>query len=262
MLSRSDRGLAYGDGLFETLRVGADGRVPLWPRHRARMLAGARRLAIPLAAQGLERTLAAQLRDHDAEAGVVKLVLTRGSGGRGYLPPEQPEPTLFGQWFPLTEEPCDHLRHGVEIGLCDTVLPDDPFAGLKHLNRLPQVAARAEAGRHGWREGLLLDRHRCPVEATSMNLFAVFGNLLWTPSLERAGVAGVARDWLLDIARDQGWQVDVRARPLSHLRRADGIFLTNSIVGLLPVRKLAQWAWPMNPHVPRWQQLWRAQFND
>ncbi|KAF0802165.1 4-amino-4-deoxychorismate lyase [Alcanivorax xiamenensis] len=261
MLSRSDRGLAYGDGLFETLRVSADGRVPLWPRHRARMLAGARRLAIPLTEDRLERTLAARLRDHDGGAGVIKLVLTRGSGGRGYLPPERPQPTLFGQWFPFTEEPCAHLRHGVEIGLCDTVLPDDPLAGLKHLNRLPQVVARAEAGRRGWREGLLLDRHRCPVEATSMNLFAVFGDLLWTPSLERAGVAGVARGWLLDVARDQGWRVEVRARPLSHLRRADGIFLTNSIVGLLPVRKLAQWTWPVDPQVPQWQRLWQARFN-
>lgn len=242
-IARSDRGLAYGDGLFETIRVNAGGRVPLWSYHLKRLLTGAARLDIPIDGASVERCLAETLAGHE-EAGVIKLTLTRGAGGRGYLPPANPRPTLFGhfgaapQWSPVLR------RHGLDIGLCSTVLGDDPLAGLKHLNRLPQVLARQDVARQGWHEGLLLNRHRQPVEATAMNLFAVFGDTLWTPELERAGVAGVGRSWLLAHAGRYGLRTQVRLRPLSQLRDADGVFLVNSVVGVLPVRKLAQWGWP------------------
>lgn len=252
-LTDSDRGLAYGDGLFETVRVNAGGRAPLWPRHRARLLAGAGRLGIPLEAAAVERCLEDAVRGQQ-QAGVAKLILTRGQGGRGYLPPAQPSPTLIGRFGPAPQWP-DSLRHeGLDIGLCDTPLGDDPLAGLKHLNRLPQVLARAEVERHGWHEGLLLNARRQPVEATAMNLFAVFGDVLWTPSLQRAGVAGVARAWLLQHAADYGLLPRIDMLPLSRLRQADGVFLANSVVGVLPVRKLAQWVWPVPAPVRQIQQ--------
>lgn len=252
-LADNDRGLAYGDGLFETLRVDAGGRVPLWPRHRARLLAGAGRLGIPLDPARLERGLADTLAGH-GEAGVAKLTLTRGPGGRGYRQPAHPRPTLLGRFGPAPAWSSVLRRDGIQIGLCDTVLGDDPLAGLKHLNRLPQVLARAEVDRHGWHEGLLLNRRRQPVEATAMNLFAVYGDTLWTPSLERTGVAGVGRAWLLEWATSQGWDVQVRMRPLSQLRVASGVFLINSVVGVLPVRKLAQWFWPVPAPVRQFQE--------
>lgn len=252
-LADNDRGLAYGDGLFETLRVDAGGRVPLWPRHRARLLAGAGRLRIPLDPHRLERCLADALAGHTG-AGVAKLTLTRGPGGRGYLPPADPQPSLIGRFGPAPAWPEALRRDGIDIGLCDTVLGDDPLAGLKHLNRLPQVLARAEVDRHGWHEGLLLNRRRQPVEASAMNLFALYGDTLWTPALERAGVAGVGRAWLLERATDIGLRVEVRMRPLSQLRAAEGIFLVNSVVGVLPVRKLAQWFWPVPAPVRQLQE--------
>tara|TARA_R110001606_G_scaffold21302_1_gene75226 strand:+ start:76232 stop:77047 length:816 start_codon:yes stop_codon:yes gene_type:complete len=244
LLAGDDRGLAYGDGLFETLRVDAAGRVPLWPRHRARLLAGARRLAIAIDAPALERCLADTLAGAPG-AGVAKLIVTRGGGGRGYLPPAAPRPTLIGRFAPLPVYSDAERRRGIETGLCRLTLPDDPLAGLKHLNRLPQVLARAEVASQGWREGIVLNARRQPVEATAMNLFALYGDTLWTPALERAGVAGVARQWLLEQAARHGLRTSVRLRPLSQLRVADGVFLANSVVGVLPVRKLAQWVWPV-----------------
>lgn len=241
-LAVSDRGLAYGDGLFETVRVEAGGRAPFWPRHRSRLLAGATRLGIPLDAATVERCLADTLCGQKG-SGVAKLILTRGAGGRGYLPPADPEPMLVGQFGPAPHWSEHRRREGLEIGLCDTVLPDDPLAGLKHLNRLPQVLARSEVARQGWHEGLILNSRRQPVEATAMNLFAVFGNTLWTPSLTRAGVAGVGRAWLLERAAARTLPTRVGMRPLSQLHQADGIFLVNSVAGVLPVRKLAQWVW-------------------
>lgn len=252
-LADNDRGLAYGDGLFETVRVAAGGRLPLWPRHRARLLAGARRLGIPLDEAALERCLADALAGHDS-AGVLKLTLTRGPGGRGYCPPADPRPVLMGRFGPAPCWPEALRRQGLDIGLCRTVLGDDPLAGLKHLNRLPQVLARAEVARQGWHEGLLLNGRRQPVEATAMNLFALFGDTLWTPSLARAGVAGVGRGWLLEQAALCGLTPEVRMRPLSQLRRADGVFLVNSVVGVLPVRKLAQWGWPVPAPVRQLQE--------
>lgn len=237
-----DRGLAYGDGLFETLRVRADGCVPLWPRHRARLLAGAAHLGIPVTADTVERCLAETLAG-TAGAGVAKLILTRGAGGRGYLPPASPRPVLVGRFSALPLWSDQARREGIDTGLCRLILPDDPLAGLKHLNRLNQVLARQEVATQGWQEGILLNRQRQPVEATAMNLFALYGDTLWTPALERAGVAGIGRQWLLERATARGLRVAVALRPLSRLRGADGVFLANSVVGILPVRKLAQWSW-------------------
>jgi len=257
----NDRGLAYGDGLFETVRVTASGAAPLWPRHRARLLDGAARLRIPVAPDALDRCLADALTAAPPGTGLIKLILTRGPGGRGYLPPSHPTPSLFAQhgtvpeWSPLLR------RDGIETGLCSEPLERDPLAGLKHLNRLPQVLARMEVARRGWHEGLLLDRRGCPLEATAMNLFALFGDTLWTPALDAAGVAGVGRAWLLARAGEQGRAVQVRLRPLSHLRTADSVFLINSVVGVLPVRKLAQWVWPVTAPVRQFQEDFEVLFS-
>ena len=252
-VASDDRGLAYGDGLFETLRVSAAGATPLWPRHRARLLAGAERLGIPVQPDALERCRAEALAAASGP-GVLKLTLTRGPGGRGYLPPESPTPTLFARFGPLPvwSDPCRH--DGLDVGVCETRLGLDPMAGFKHLNRLPQVLGRREVAGQGWHEGLMLDEWERPVEATAMNLFALHGETFWTPDLERAGVAGVARGWLLEQAAEQGWCIDVRMRPLSHLQTADAVFLANSVVGVLPVRKLAPWVWPVTAPVRRFQR--------
>ena len=252
-VASDDRGLAYGDGLFETLRVSAAGATPLWPRHRARLLAGAERLGIPVRPDALERCRAEALAAASGP-GVLKLTLTRGPGGRGYLPPESPTPTLFARFGPLPVW-SDECRHdGLDVGVCETRLGLDPMAGFKHLNRLPQVLGRREVAGQGWHEGLMLDEWERPVEATAMNLFALHGETFWTPDLERAGVAGVARGWLLEQAAEQGWCIDVRMRPLSHLQTADAVFLANSVVGVLPVRKLAPWVWPVTAPVRRFQR--------
>lgn len=258
MVDPRDRGLAYGDGLFETLRVTAAGQVPLWDRHRQRLLNGARALGIPVpSAVRLEQQLAQGVAELGGQPGVVKLILTRGVGGRGYLPPPRAavKPSLLVQSSPLPRWSSKHKQRGIELGLCDTPLYPDPYAGHKHLNRLAQVQARQQVAEQGWDEGLLLSPHRQPLEATAMNLFARFGDAWWTPDLAaaRAGVAGVMRDWLLEHCRSRSEKVLVDLRPLSQLRRADSLFVCNSVVGVLPVRKLAQWQWPVSPEVLRLQ---------
>ena len=248
MVDPRDRGLAYGDGLFETLRVTANGVLPLWPWHLRRLQHGARVLGLPFLPESrylsaVEEGVAAL----DGKPGVVKLTVTRGPGGRGYLPPSNPQPTLLCQAGPLPVWSNQLREQGLVLGLCGEPLHPESLAGLKHLNRLPQVQARREVARQGWHEGLLLSPRRQPLEATAMNLFARFDGYWWTPDLQaaRAGVAGVMREWLREHLIERGETVVCDLRPLSQLVDAQGLFLCNSVVGVLPVRKLAQWQWPV-----------------
>jgi 4-amino-4-deoxychorismate lyase len=256
-LNSRDRGFAYGDGVFETVRVAASGEQPLWPRHRARLVGGLRALGITLPDESrLDAALNEGVAALGGEAGVVKLTVTRGVGGRGYLPPVPAQPTVVWQSGCLPVWSERHRREGLVLGLCDTPLYPDPLAGFKHLNRLPQVMARREVARQGWDEGVLLSTRRQPLEATSMNLFARFANHWWMPDLDAAGagVAGVMRAHLHETLLQCGEKVVCDLRPLSQLRTADGLFLCNSVVGVLPVRKLAQWHWPVLASVRELQQ--------
>lgn len=245
MVDSRDRGLAYGDGLFETIRVAPDGSIPLLARHLQRLARGASALGIPLPAEAQVDLALSEARTALAGAGLIKLILTRGEGGRGYLAPANPTPSLLWQTGKLPGWSESDRRDGIVMGVCSQALFADPFAGHKHLNRLAQVQARAEVARQGWQEGLLLSPRRQPLEATAMNLFARFDDGWWTPDLiaAKSGVGGVMREWLMDHLNASGEPFRCDLRPLSQLRHAQGVFLTNSVVGVLPVRKLAQWHW-------------------
>ena len=243
-LYSDDRGLNYGDGLFETVRVSA-GRAPLWSRHRDRLALGAKRLGIPFPASLVESRFAAQLQQ--ADQAIIKVVLTRGRGGRGYSVPEPLQPTLLIQQHPLRLPSAQRYQDGISVGICDIRLASQPvLAGIKHLNRLEQVLARRQVDQAGWDDGLLLGSNGEPLELTAMNLFARFGDEVWTPDLSVAGVAGVMRRYLIEqLAPQMGLRVRVASGTLSQLRNADELFACNSVAGILPVRKLALWNWPV-----------------
>jgi 4-amino-4-deoxychorismate lyase len=242
-VSGHDRGLCYGDGLFETLRLVA-GRAPLWPAHRARLTAGAARLDIPLPA-GLDEAMDAEFaRSRD---GIIKVIVTRGVGGRGYSAPEPAQPTLLVQSHPLRLPDAGRYAEGLALGICDIRLAAQPaLAGIKHLNRLEQVLARRQVDAAGWDEGLMLGSAGEPLELTAMNLFARTGRELWTADLSRAGVAGVMREQVIcKLAPAMGLTVRIADGTLSQLGQADELFACNSVAGILPVRKLADWSWPV-----------------
>lgn len=241
-----DRGLAYGDGLFETLRITDNGHAPLAEAHARRMAAGARRLGIPLEEDAWWRALNELCLQGP---GVGKLLLTRGSGGRGYAPPDRPKSRLLQRHQPLPARPARHSDTGLITGLAPTRLGDQPeLAGLKHANRLEQVLARREADRQGWDEALMLDaagRSQC---LASMNLFAVSEGVMLTPPVDRSGVAGVMREWILqEGARKAGVPARVQRLGLERLRTADEVFASNAVAGVLPIATLGVWRWPRGP---------------
>lgn len=229
----SDRGLAYGDGLFETLAV-RHGEPLHWGRHMARMAEGCRRLGLPMPETTLwlaeaRRVLAA------GSYPVLKLMLTRGEGPRGYRPPSSPRPTriVAGQQVAASPDP-----DGMDVRICRTRLGCNPLlAGIKHLNRLEQVLARGE-WQDEFHEGIMLDIEDHVVEGTMSNLFLVRHGALHTPMLDRCGVAGITRARVMEAARALNVAVHEGRYRLADLHGAQGLFLTNTLIGLCPVVNL------------------------
>lgn len=237
----ADRGLHYGDGLFETISL-RQGVPCLWSEHLARLRLGAERLGIPLPDFELLLRECRELADGVA-AGVIKLMLTRGVGGRGYRPPHHPRPSRLLLLYPQPARPASGSRVGVAVRWCETRLGENPqLAGIKHLNRLEQVLARAEwdpdADADGCAEGLMCDCRGRVIAGTMSNLFVYARGRLLTPRLDTCGVAGTARALVLRLAPTEGLPVaEVDLYPVD-LVAADGLFLTNAVNGVWPIRRL------------------------
>lgn len=237
-----DRGLAYGHGLFETMKLRA-GELPLWSLHRERALDGCARLGIAVTADRLDHHLFSLLPALPSD-GVVKLIVTAGSGGRGYrLEPGNLAPTVIIQWF--SPRPS---ASSVSAQLCRYRLPHNPhLAGIKHLNRLDQVIAAAELAPDV--EGLLLDADGAVIEGLSHNLFVLSEGQWLTPSLDQCGVAGVMRRFVLETLMPAlDMPVRVGRLEAGQLGSASELFVCNAVTGVTPVAGIADvghWShWP------------------
>jgi len=252
VVSAADRGFSYGDGLFESIRfVGAN--APLWDRHMQRLIDSCQRLRLPLPDPAQLLREARQVRESMAHA-VVRIAWTRGVGERGYSPPAAAAPTRVVAAFPPPSMDGAAHAHGVRMRMCTLRLAEQPrLAGMKHLNRLEQVLARAEWDDPAIAEGLLRDGDGRLVSATMANLFAVIDGELVTPSLTRCGVAGVARTEILARAAN-AVERDMR---LPDLQRASEVFLSSSVRGVVPVQSLEEWRWTPGPVTRQWQHHWR-----
>ena len=233
----TDRALQYGDGLFETILV-QDGRPCLWTRHWARLQRGARRFGLTLPS---ERTLVDESRRliPGRDSGILKIILSRGSGGRGYRPPVVSRARRILSWHPLDSDDGAVAPEGVWVRHCETPVSVNPaLAGLKHLNRLDSVLARCEWDDPEIAEGLMRDDRGAIVGGTMTNLFLWDGVALMTPPVDRAGIAGTVRELVIEMAERAGLRCDIRPLHAALLEDAAGLFLTNARVGAWPVRRL------------------------
>ncbi|MBN6775163.1 aminodeoxychorismate lyase [Pseudomonas granadensis] len=255
-LSLKDRGLAYGDGLFETIAV-RGGQPILLDRHLARLAKGCARLAITA---DIEQIADELLRYAAAMGeGVLKLILTRGDGQRGYAPDPAAPGRRILQGNPPAAYPAAHAEHGIRLFPCTTRLSRQPLlAGLKHLNRLEQVLARAEWQDSEHAEGLMLDRTGRVIEGVFSNLFIVRDGVLITADLQRCGVAGVMRAEILFQAESLAIPSQITDISLEQLQWADEVFVCNSVYGVWPVRAYAALSWPVGPLTRKLQTLARA----
>ncbi len=233
----TDRGLNYGDGLFETLLV-RDGRPCQWPRHRRRLELGGCRLGIALPPIELLPDEVGVLIRGISE-GVLKILVTRGDGGRGYAPAPGAVARRVLTLHPVPAYPADWYRNGIAIRRCDTPATENSaLAGIKHLNRLDSVLARAEWSDPGIAEGLMAGPDGAIIGGTMTNLFLWDDSGLSTPAVDRCGIAGTVRELAIEMARRHGIPcVEGRVSP-DDLGRARGLFLTNSVAGVWPVRRL------------------------
>ncbi len=243
-LDAADRGLMYGDGLFETLRI-SQGKACHWGLHMARLSAGCARLGI----SGLDQSvLEAEVLDlvSPVENGVLKIVVTRGIGDRGYRPPAASTPTRILQVHSAPNYPAAFAADGITARLCSTRLGRNPLlAGMKHLNRLEQVLARAEWRDPAVAEGLMLDTFGLVVGGTMSNLFFVLDGALCTPDLAECGVAGVTRQRILEYARRQNIPLHVARYTLEDFQASAEAFFCNSLIGVWPIRRLDNQTWPI-----------------
>lgn len=250
-IEAQDRGLLYGDGLFETILF-VEGRAPLWQRHMDRLAHGCARLRLrapdaPTLARECAQVCAGRAR------AVVRVTLTRGTGERGYAPPREQHERRIVAAFAAPELPGDWCSHGITVGFCATRLAAQPLlAGLKHLNRLEQVLARAEWNDPAIAEGLMFDCNDHVVSATAANLFAVIDGALVTPPVDQCGVAGVTRAEVL--ARTD---CKVAAIERSDLTRAEEVFLSSSVRGILPVRETPDRRYDVGAQTRALQVTWR-----
>jgi len=230
----ADRGLAYGDGLFETMAA-QDGHIRWLDLHLDRLEEGCRRLQIPPPER---RVLVDEIATHCTAVGraAVKLIVTRGPGARGYAPPAAPKPTRIlsiGTW---PEYPSSHYAGGIRVRVCRLRLATNPvLAGVKHLNRLEQVLANLELRGTDADQGLLLDTSEHVVGGTGSNVFAVHRGQLLTPAIERAGIKGVMRRVVLMAAAELGVPAAERDLTLAEIASADELFMTNALFGIWPV---------------------------
>ncbi|RRQ20587.1 aminodeoxychorismate lyase [Thiohalobacter thiocyanaticus] len=245
-LSVYDRGLQFGDGLFETLAV-IDGRIAHWELHRARLAHGCRRLGLPPPSwPQLEQEL--RLATTDCARAVLKLIHTCGPSLRGYARPAAPEPQriLLRSAWPASLQ--RHSAAGLRIIWCRHRLATQPaLAGIKHLNRLDQVIARAEWQDPAIDEGLLCNQQGNVIEGVASNLFLVRDGALLTPLLDDCGVAGVMREHLMQTAREAGIEVEETRIDRHDVTGAEELFLCNSLMGLRPVIRLADQGYDTGP---------------
>ncbi|WP_419711479.1 aminodeoxychorismate lyase [Pseudomonas sp. NFX224] len=255
-LSLKDRGLAYGDGLFETIAV-CNGQPLLLDRHLSRLAGGCSRLRIATDHELIRNEVlayAAALGD-----GVLKLILTRGDGLRGYAADPAAQARRILQGNPPAAYPAVHSERGIRLFPCATRLSSQPLlAGLKHLNRLEQVIARSEWQDSDHAEGLMLDHADRVIEGVFSNLFLVRDGVLITADLTRCGVEGVMRAELLFQAESLGIPVQITDIPLEQLQSADEVFVCNSVYGVWPVHAYAALSWPVGPLTRKLQTIARA----
>lgn len=252
----NDRGLAYGDGVFETLRV-EKGRAIFLEEHFERLSLGIAHFGIPLQIDDVLHDLQRFFRVCPASC-VVKIIVTRGAGRRGYLPDPDATPTCIFNAFPLSEYPARHVSEGVSAAFCTIRLSLQPqLAGHKHLNRLEQVLLRRELMQLGTDEALVCDMQGRVVEGVFSNLFMVRDGRLSTPRIEQSGVRGVMRAAIMRESIRQGLPVSETLHTPEDFLSADEVFFCNSVNGIWPVRSLAGRHWSPGPLTRHWQAFWQ-----
>lgn len=234
-----DRGLQYGDGCFSTVLI-EHGVAQHWPLHRQRLQWGLDKLAITgVDFDAIEQHMRQQA--NELGEGVIKLTVTRGSGGRGYSPPAQSRPRwwLSQHTIPDNYRSLAWRQSGLTLGISSVRLAKQPLlAGFKHLNRLEQVLVKQEISQKGWQDALVLDTDGAVIETSSANVFWKKDDEFYTPRLDQCGIKGIQRCLVIRALKAKGIEVHRVREPVTTILSADHVFACNSIMGTVSVSRV------------------------
>jgi 4-amino-4-deoxychorismate lyase len=233
-----DRGLAYGDGLFETIAI-IDQVAHNWDLHLLRLTAGAKRLSISLPdEQTLLDGLSYFFQHINSDKFILKIILTRGGGGGGYQCPENQASNWIMLSSPWPVYPLEYYLDGIDVQQLDFQLSVQPaLAGIKHLNRLEQVLARQGLSQQ-YQEAILCNTKGDVIEGISSNVYFGQNDILLIPSLSNSGIEGTIRSQIMTLCQQLNIKFKIANFSLDVLNDSEEIFYSNSIMGLWPVKKI------------------------
>ena len=233
-VSPFDRGLAYGDGLFATMRV-ENRSILFLDTHLQRLIDGAYRL-------GFDWQLTQTLRDElnvlaDKQVtGCIKLLLTRGEGGRGYQSPAKPSPMLIVSLHALPQTYQKWRKSGAKLASSDVPLASQPLlAGIKHLNRLEQVLIKSSGLLLGFDDWLVSNSQGNVIESSVGNLFFISGTDVYTPKITESGVSGVMRQQVIEALLTKGFNVFCTDISQASIQQYKHVVMTNSLYGIIDI---------------------------
>jgi 4-amino-4-deoxychorismate lyase len=267
-----DRGLQFGDGLFETMRLNTKGESPLIALHQGRLKNGMAVLGFLPDAIAIVQRAMSKLSDitsshistqppyHTVNSRVscsgAKIIVTRGSSTQGYGATEGITPNVYAVTFEAPE--LNKTPAQINVGVNPITLGEQPLlAGLKHLNRIEQVLARQQF-QPEWSESIMLNQKSQIVEGCMSNIFVNIDNQWLTPPIDTAGVDGVVRQWLLSMVD----KISVEAIPLKELAGAQAICFSNSLSGFRGVQTLDGQSLLMSADVTDWQMHYKSLFDE
>ena len=233
-ISIKDRALNYGDGVFETIAVHQN-RLHYWKAHYRRLQRGCELLGIKTPS---ESSLLSEIKKLNlgVESAVLKIIVSRGAGGRGYLADESLVPTVIITLNAWPDFVTSYQEQGIHARLCNHRLLINPaLAGIKHLNRIDQVIARNEWHNDQIQEGLMLDQEDYLIEGTSTNLFMRTDDKWFTAPISACAVAGVIRDAVIKLINKNNLSITERKLSQSELSLVNEMFVCNSVWGIVPV---------------------------
>lgn len=245
-LDALDRGLAYGDGIFRTLLL-RDSKAVAWTRQYAKIVADCARLGLQAPSQVVLEADLTRIAADSPDC-VVKFIVTRGSGLRGYAVAASAQVRTVAISSPVPIYPRSHTEQGISARVCDLRLAQQPaLAGIKHLNRLENVLARREWNDPRIAEGILLDAADKVIGGTMSNLFMVCGNTLLTPDMSTSGISGVTRERMLAAAPTLGLKTRIGTFRLADLYAADAVLVCNSVIDVWQILALGERYWQPHP---------------
>jgi len=247
-ISVYDRGLAYGDGFFETtawryVKEKKECRVEFWNRHLMRIKKTCRFLKIKISNfSQLEKDkekILSKAYDLGIMQGVLKIIVTRGEGGRGYKYEKNMKPNIIFIVSDMNGYPKSFYTKGIDIRFSKTpITSNSSLSGFKHLNRLDSVLSRSEWEVDDIFDSIFLDSNNNIIEGTMSNVFILNENILYTPLINLSGISGIMRDIVIDKCNDLFEEIRICEFSKEFFLKANSIFLTNSLIKILPVKKV------------------------